>query len=83
MTLASIFYTKSICIKSWVYIIGSLCVILEMRVECLKLEFEPEGLFEAWLILDMVLRWERKTAERDYHGSDLKYAQKRVSTTKG
>ena len=38
----SSFYIKSICIKSYIYIIGGLCVILEVQKEGLSLEFELE-----------------------------------------
>ena len=37
-TMFSIFYTKSICIKSYIYISG-LRVILEIQIEVLSFEF--------------------------------------------
>ena len=36
-TILSIFYTKSICIKSCMYIIGSLSIILKIQIEDLSL----------------------------------------------
>ena len=44
-------YTKSIYIKSYIYIVGSHGFILEIQIEGLNLEFEP-GWFEVGIIWD-------------------------------